>query len=92
MAPKGKIVQFQQNLQSWKEVKDHHDIDINIDVAFEKDDKMVITQVEHYANLDEDYTKKFIFSHKVNEPTNHPHLQYVLVLPNKHFDSWDCYY
>ncbi len=36
-----------------KNIKDHHDIDINIDVTFEKDDKMVIEQVEHYAILDE---------------------------------------
>jgi hypothetical protein len=35
-------------------IKDHHDIDINIDVPFEKDDKMVIEQVEHYVILDED--------------------------------------
>jgi hypothetical protein len=36
-----------------RSTKDHHDIDINIDVTFEKDDKMVIEQVEHYAILDE---------------------------------------
>jgi hypothetical protein len=37
-----------------RSIKDHHDIDINIDVTFEKDDKMVIEQIEHYAILDED--------------------------------------
>lgn len=89
MAPKGKdrSVLTKPTIME-RSIKDHHDIDINIDVMFEKDDKMVIEQVEHYAILDE----KVHILHKVSDLTNHPHLQYVLVIPNKHLDSWDYYY
>ncbi len=34
-----------------RSIKDHHDIDINIDVTFERDDKMVIEQVEIMQSL-----------------------------------------